>query len=173
MRTALVSLCCGLVTLLIGTAAAHAQALPEFEIQDQFETVHRSSDYGGQVFYVLGSDREGGDYNEAWADAIKAGLGSDAAAIPSFGIADLSAVPRVMERLVRPLFPSEPEKWALMDWDGVFKKTFGLVEGAANILVFDTGGRLVHQAHGTAVDPKAVAAIVETIHQQLDIAPTG
>ena len=72
-------------------------------------------------------------------------------------------VPFFLKGMVRGKFPQEPGEWVLLDWKGRFAKAYEWVEGESNILVFDAGGALVHQTHGTEV----VAAQVERVCSEL------
>ena len=51
-------------------AAAPAEELISFEIQDQFKRKHRDTDFRGRVLVLVGSGRKGSQFNDAWESAI-------------------------------------------------------------------------------------------------------
>lgn len=133
----------GLVTMV----NAQESRLIEFEMEDQHGNVHKSSDLENKVVIILGSDREGGDYNKLWAEPIADSLrsinGFDHVSI--LGVADLDAVPFFMKFMVKGFFPDDPSNQIMMDWDGEFAETYSFEAGHSNLVVFDTEKNKVYQ----------------------------
>lgn len=165
------SLFWGLCSLMVGAplsageARAQSTTLIPFEIEDQFEEVHRDADYANRILIVIGSDRDGSEFNPVWGEALTAALeGEDGyARIAMLPVADLQGVPFFVKGMVRGRFPEDPEQWVAMDWDGVFSEAYGFVESSSNILVFAPGGRLVQRAHGRELDAAVLQSLVSPI----------
>ncbi len=125
--------------------------LLNFELEDQFNNVHRHDDVRGTIVLLIGSDGGGSQFNGAWGEAIDEALedhpGYDQ--ISHLAYADLRSVPFFLKGFIRSKFPKNPAQWALMDWKGVIAKTYAFTPKASNILVFARDGTLVYQASGT------------------------
>lgn len=166
--------CLGLAGLMaIGPLAAQETALIPFELEDQFERTYHGSDYSDRIVVVIGSDRDGSEFNARWGEAIHDALDG----VPGFErvsfipVAHLVGVPFFLKGMIRGRFPKEPERWALMDWDGVFDEAYGLVPGATNVFVFDGAGQLVQRAHGRELDDAVLRGIVSPL--RILLAPSG
>ena len=157
--------------LLLGAVAAAAQTetLIEFELRDQFERVHRDSDFAGRVLYVIGSDKDGSRFNGPWAKAISGALGDrDRARLATFGLADVSGVPFFLRGFVKGKFPQERERWVLLDWKGRFRRAYGFEAGSANVLAFAADGRLAYRFDARQVEPAMLAGFVAKLRALLD-----
>ena len=71
--------------------------------------------------------------------------------------------------MIKGKFPQEPGQWTLMDWKGLFAKTYAFEPKASNILVFGPGGSLLVQTHGREVEDDKVAEIATRIRNVLDL----
>lgn len=156
---------CLLVLLGQRLAAAHEKRLIAFEIADQFETVHTQADYLGSPLIVIGSDRHGSQFSASWGRALRDTL----AGVPGtdelrfLRVADARGVPRLMRAFVREKFPKDKGKRALADWEGRFAEAYQFEKKAANILVFDTEGVLIHQVQVREFDRDQLAVITEKV----------
>jgi len=159
--------------LLLAPAFAHAAAgeaappgsLIDFVLEDQFEHGYTPETFAGRGLLILASDRGGAKFNPGWGDALRQALTAAGLrqAVEIVGVSDLRAVPGFLRGFVRGKFPDEPERWVLMDWEGIFAEAYDLEPKACNILLFDGAGRLLFLGHGREVDPATVDAVVEAL----------
>ena len=159
------------IGLVVG-APTHAQGLEllDFELEDQFDEVHRRSDVQSNIVLLIGSDKGGSQFNEAWGKTIHDAL-SDHPQYPQvshLAHADLRSVPFFLKGLIRSKFPQDPERWVLMDWKGIIAKTYDFVPKSSNVLVFAPDGTLVHHASGKEPDEESVTAVATALRELLD-----
>lgn len=162
-----------LAGLVAGTPAlslAEDQMLFDFEMEDQFRDVHRSSDVSGSIVVVIGSDKDGSEFNELWGQAIHEALLDHPRydRISFLPLADLRGVPFFLRGLVRGFMPDNNERWVLTDWKGLFPGTYGFEDKATNLLVFSQQGVLKHQHSGREPDDDAVETIVNLLRAMLE-----
>ncbi|MBT3316938.1 hypothetical protein HN388_03075 [bacterium] len=138
-----------------------AQDLIDFHIQDQFKQVHVTSDYAGEVVIVIGSDKNGCDYDKLWAAELSQKLGDSARVLP---VAHMKGVPFFLKGFIRGKFPKQPENWILMDWGGKFNKVYSFEPGLANILVFDRQGKQIFKAAAGELDQGIVSELILIIN---------
>ena len=150
----------------------HAETLHlvDFEIEDQFQNVHRRSDVEGNIVLLIGSDRGGSAFNGPWGKAIQDSLVDHPHydQISHLAYANMRGLPFFLKGMVRSKFPQEPERWVMMDYKGIIAKTYDFAPKASNILVFSPDGALVHQASGREPDDQKVEQIETVIRQLLD-----
>jgi hypothetical protein len=152
----------------LASSAQQAVLLP-FSLQDQFGTAHSDAEFRGEVLVLLAGDREGSKHTRAWKEALKAALSGvpGAEGVRFAGLADLRGVPGFLRGMVRSRFPKEPERWVMLDWEGLFGKGYGLERGACTVLIFDAQGRFAHRTSGKEPDPKAVEAAAAAVRALL------
>lgn len=152
-------------------AAPPAQAphgLVDFNLKDQFNQVYTPSSFQQPVLVFLCADRKGSDYTDKWQEVISSGLGSKRLEHVQFvNLADVSTVPFFMKGFVRGKFPQDRQHWSLMDWDGLFAKTYDMEADACTILVFDKSRSLVHQLSGREVEESNKKALVAALNKLL------
>ena len=165
MKTTIIWVMFGALPLL-----AQDATLIDFSIEDQLGATHSHRDYQGQVLVVLGSDQEGSQFNPLWVMAINDSLGSHPGfgEISFMGVADVSGVPFFIKPVVKRMFPSEEEKWVLLDWDGLFTGAYEFKPDSSNILVFDRRGRLVLREQGREVHVNTLRSILTVLTGLLD-----
>ena len=163
------------VAIWAQAAAGQTERLIEFEIRDQFDQIHVSSDYEADVLVIIGSDRGGSEYNARWATAIADAFRAEVASgqVEFLGVADLSVVPFFLRRMVRRRFPKDPNESVLLDWRGQFARTYGFESGDANIVAFSPGRELIHRSHGRSVTVEGLDAIVASIRSALAVRDTN
>ncbi len=140
--------------------------LIDFSIEDQFGSIHIRAEYNDRLVVVIGSDQGGSQFNPLWGAAIHDALGShpDYASIGFLAVADVSSVPFFLKGIVvKRMFPSEQDRWVLMDWDGLFADTYDFRPDSTNILVFNRLGRLVLHEQGREVQVHTIQAIVKVL----------
>lgn len=164
-----------LVLVLVGPTTTHGQdsTLIDFEIKDQFGRVHSHQDYINRVVVVIGSDKDGSQFNGIWDEAIHDSLENhpEYGRIAFLALADVRGVPFFIKGIVKGKFPKERDKWVLLDWKGRFTKAYRFDPGSTNILVFAPGGRLMHRVHGRGLEVDVLRGIVTTVRDVLDGQP--
>jgi hypothetical protein len=160
------------VASLIASTPTHGQDrdLLEFELEDQFKKTHRGKDFRGSIVLLVGSDKKGVQFNQAWVEAIGERLGDHPkySEISHLAHADLRGVPFFLKKMIRGKFPQNPDHWVLMDWKGSLSATYDFAPEASNVLVFAPDGALVHHASGQEPDEKAVAEVVAALRTLFD-----
>lgn len=160
-----------LLIIIFQPLAAQEPALIEFDLKDQFDREYSHESWQGKILIVIGSDREGSQYNERWGEAIHKALADS----PGFsyvqfvGVADLRGVPFFLKSFVKGKFPENRSKWLLMDWKGAFAKSYQFKGDVSNILIFAPRGERLLQKTVTQLDPAALDEIVQTVKAQMDM----
>ena len=139
--------------------------LIDFEMKDQFDSIHTDQMYRGGIIVLIASDRGGSEYNDKWARAIYGELKEDAVLdkIKWLAMADVSGAPSFLQGFIRGFFPKERESWVVLDWEGLFPQTYSFESDVSNILVFDPSGKLVYQGTGTEVEAGQATEIATRI----------
>ncbi|NKB67676.1 MAG: hypothetical protein GKR89_11485 [Candidatus Latescibacteria bacterium] len=155
-------------------ATAQDSTLVAFKLKDQFNREYSDKTWAHQLLVVIGSDRDGSQYNEPWGRALRDSLSTRAqgAKVHLVGLSDLRGVPFFLKGLIKSKFPQERDHWVLMDWGGLFPKTYRFVEKHCNILVFAPSGRLVWQTAVTQVQPTQMQSLLAALDKQLDQLPS-
>jgi hypothetical protein len=170
LLTGLVAFC--LLTTVAGVAVAAQSTLIEFALKDQFGAEHTQLQAAGKVVFILGSDGDGSEFNDAWGQTINEQL----AGHPQYQLlhqlpyADLSSVPFFAKGIARGMMPEEPESWVLTDWKGRIAKAYDFRDGATNMLVFAPDGTLTLQVAGTQLDQALLQTVISELSRQLDTA---
>lgn len=166
----------GVALLLIASTALagedHAVAgndlalrLIDFEMEDQFGAVHRRSDYEGRIVLMIGSDRNGSAYADAWRAALHDSLHTaplydeKVAYLP---VTDVHGVPFFLKGMTRRRFSQEPDEWALIDWEGTFAKAYGWRDGVTNVVLFAPDGSRSLHVFGREPHVGGLHVLVET-----------
>lgn len=168
--TAGIQVVCGLL-IIFSPLAAQESTLIEFKLKDQFDREYSSESWQGNILIVIGSDREGSQYNERWGEAIHKALADS----PGFshvqfvGVADLRGVPFFLKGFVKGKFPEDRSKWLLMDWKGIFAQSYQFKDDVSNIVIFAPGGERLLQKTVTELDPDILDEIVQTVKVKMDM----
>jgi hypothetical protein len=156
MKTGYFCLFTTILLLMMYSIEAVSQTAPalEFEMMDQFGSLHTEKDYLGGVTVIIGSDRGGSKYNGVWIKAIIDSLGNtfDTSQIKFLPVADVSSIPFFLKGYVKGKFPTGRKDWILMDWDGYFSETYQFAEESCNIVVFDKNGNFIYKTSGQKLD---------------------
>jgi hypothetical protein len=181
-----------MMALVFGSAASAQQPMMpptvQLSLYDQFETKHDLSELRGQVVILFYGDRDGMQENKDLGQRLHVqfhpsaagkppGTASDAPVIPLAGlpegamspnvrvipVACVGEVPGLVENIVRnQAKAASPKVPVWLDFGESMKNTFGIKEGAPNLAVIDTEGRLRWKAHGN-LDPATYARLVQVI----------
>jgi predicted transcriptional regulator len=157
---------------LMAAVPMHAEQLQllDFEIEDQFKNVHRRSDVQGNIVILIGSDKDGSPFNEAWGKAIHESLSDHPqyALISLLAHADLRGVPFFLKGHIRREFPQNPDQYVLMDWKGLIAKAYNFAPKSSNVLVFAPSGDLAHHASGREPDDETLDRLLTALRELLD-----
>lgn len=138
---------------LAATAASDAPCLDrlfEFEVEDQFKDDRTAADLLGRVSVVVWADRDAREFTDSWREAIESGLGDAIAAgdVQVRAWAHTKGAPFFVKGRVRGSFSEDRERWAFLDWDGLFRERYEPTDGEVNVFLFDRDGCLVERTTG-------------------------
>ncbi len=145
MRNVIYLLLWVLLVCVVGQTAG--SVLIDFELNDQFEKIHRDDDWRGDVVLLIGSDQKGSQFDAVWERAIRDSITGleDMESLRIVHVADVRGVPFFLKGVVRRKFPGGNASPIILDWQGRFATAYGFAKDKANILVFDRQARLQHQ----------------------------
>lgn len=154
-----------LVLVLAGAIFAQDSTLIKFNMEDQYKQEYCHDQFLGKVLIVLGSDREGSQYNEAWGRMIHDSLRSSELedSVTFVAVANLEGVPRLLRGFVRRKFPKNGHRSILLDWKGEFAKAYQYQDGCTNIQLFNRKGEIRHQFFGKEAGPQAIQELLKEI----------
>lgn len=165
------SLLCAALAFAFGWPAGAGEThLLDFELQDQFEAVHRRSDVEGTIVLLIGSDKGGSQFNQLWGKAIHDSLADHPrySQISDLAYSDLRGVPFFLKGMIRGKFPEDPKHWVIMDWKGEVAKAYDFAPESSNVLVFAPDGALVHHISGQEPDDEDIQEVVSKLRELLD-----
>ncbi len=143
------------------------QNLVKFRIKDQFDKLHTSGYYQNAVVVLVTGDRKGSDYIPQWAPALNDSVSSlvNSYRVKFLPVAHLKGVPFFIKSTIKGKFPKEKEKWSLMDYKGLFKKSYDLPDDMCSVLVFDRQGVLRLKKSVTDFDQHVQTEILVAIRR--------
>lgn len=133
--------------LFFGGESASAQKATEFTLADQFNNQTSVKFPAGKPVVLIFGDREGSEQIEGWVRPL---YGKFTDQIYIFGIAELSAVPRVARPVVRRLIKSKSKNSVMLDWSGAVSEAYDYEKEKANVFVIDKNGNIVAEKNGAA-----------------------
>lgn len=158
---------------LSGTASTNAPAVvatnlcPAFSLRDQFDTAHDFKFPRTKPAVLAVADKKGSDDIESWAQPLAERFG-ERIDIP--GLADVSAVPRLLRGTVQSRFKKAIAHPVMLDWDGKVAGGFHYTKGQANVYLIAADGRVLHHLVGRASADK-LAELGSRIEALLNEAP--
>ncbi len=123
----------------------HAPAV--LVLRDQFDAPQTLAFPTTNITFLTIADRTGSAQLAGWIAPVEHRFGKR---IDIRGIADVSAVPRVLRSLVRKKFRELQTYPVMMDWTGDAVKAFNYVPDRANVLVLDGRGWILLRCNGPA-----------------------
>lgn len=144
-----------------GAIPTHAPAM--LMLRDQFDAPQTLSFPTTNITFLTIADRIGSAQLAGWIAPVKQRFGGR---VDIRGIADVSAVPRLLRSLVRKKFRELQTYPVMMDWTGNAVKAFTYVPDKANVLVLDTHGQILLRASGPATD-RSVQYLCSVIERAL------
>lgn len=150
------------------TCLSQVTNLVSFEIKDQFKNVYTENSWPDKILIILGSNKSGSKYNPIWVKAISDSIQKilPKLAVKQVGVANLNSVPFFLKGFIRKKFPDDPENRILMDWNGLFSKTYNFIEGKSNILIFNLERDLVYQTTVKELDEIILTEILSILKKQ-------
>jgi hypothetical protein len=160
-----------LVTVATGVCAAPNSEPPStptnapssIELHDQFDAPQTLSFPATNVTLLTIADKKGSEQVAGWVAPLKQRFGKR---IDIRGLADVSAVPRLLRGMVRKKFQRLQTYPVMLDWSGAAVKAFTYVPDKANVLVLDGHGQILKRISGEA-NPKAVQDLCAAIDRAL------
>ena len=146
----------GFATVLRTTASEIACGAPTnapaaISLRDQFDALQELSFPTTNVFLFTIADKKGSEQIAGWVAPVKERFHER---VEICGIADVSAVPRMLRGLVRKKFRQAQTHSVMLDWTGETVKEFGCVSDQVNVFVVDGEGRILKRAVGPASEAK-------------------
>ena len=164
---------CSIIYLFVpGSLLSRDSTLISFKLEDQFGNEYTENDFLGRISLLIGSDKEGSQYNRLWASAIYDSLEEwgKTELVIMIPIADLRGVPFFLKGFVKRKFPKQRDNWVILDWKGRFPKSYDFVAHQTNLLVFDQKGNLIYFTHGEEPDHENIRSILLKL---ISLSPEG
>lgn|GEM_PF-931506 len=141
------------------------EELISFKLKDQFDRLHTDGRFRNAVLVVTWGDRRGSEYLENWDPALSDSLAAEIAGyrVRRLRVAHTKGAPFFVKGMIKDKMAKDPDRWTLLDWDGVFDQAYCCVEERANILVFDGGGRLINRWSASEADPVLLEEILAEV----------
>ena len=150
-----------------GAQAGPADHLVDFRIKDQFDRLHTSGSCRGAVVVVVARDRKGRQFVDQWEPGLRDSLAAPVARyqVRFVPVAHLKGVPFFIKGTIRNSLPQEKDAWILMDYEGLFKRTYAMADDVCSLLIFDRVGRLVTHHAVTDFDPVVQTEVIATVRE--------
>lgn len=149
------------------TLFAQDSTLVSFELKDQFDRLYTEKDFNGHIVIVIGSDKGGSQYNHSWGQAIHDSLVHEDSFehLKFLPVADLRGVPFFLKGIVKGKFSKDEENWVLMDWKGIFARSYQFEADASNIIIFESDGKLIHKTAVHELKQETLREILTVVKQ--------
>lgn len=144
-------------------AGTLTNAPASIELPDQFEQPQKLSFPNTNLTVLTIADRKGSEQIAGWVEPVAKRFGTR---VDVRGIADVSAVPRLLRGTVRSAFRKEQTHPVMMDWSGAVVKKFAPTEDATTVLLIDGQGKILRRYVGVA-KPAEVQELCKLIEQLL------
>lgn len=130
------------------TAASRASA-SEFALKDQYNRSYNVSFPRDKVLILVFGDRKGSSQIESWVRPLYEKYNDG---VDIYGVAELSAVPYLMQGVVRQIFKSQIRFSVMLDWSGKVSKSYNYQAGKANVIVINKKGEILFRQTGAATE---------------------
>jgi hypothetical protein len=117
------------------------------ELPDQFEKPQKLSFPNTNLTVLTLADRKGSEQIAGWVEPVAKQFGPR---VDVRGIADVSAVPRLLRGTVRAAFRKEQSYPVMMDWAGKEVAKFAPKENVTTVLLIDGQGKILRRYEGVA-----------------------
>jgi hypothetical protein len=140
----------GLSVALVAGAGGLTNAPARIELPDQFEQTQRLAFPNTNITVLTLADRKGSEQISGWVEPVAKRFGKR---VDVQGIADVSAVPRLLRGTVRAAFRKEQSYPVMMDWSGKEVAKFAPKENVTTVLLIDGQGKILRRYEGAAKKP--------------------
>ena len=117
------------------------------ELPDQFEKPQKLSFPNTNITLLTLADRKGSEQIAGWVAPVAQRFGKQ---VDVRGIADVSAVPRLLRGTVRSAFRKEQAHPVMLDWSGKEVAKFAPKENVTTVLLIDGQGKILRRYEGEA-----------------------
>ncbi len=132
----------------LGTEAGTLTNAPAcIELPDQFDKPQKLSFPNTNLTVLTLADRKGSEQIAGWVEPVAKRFGTR---VDVRGIADVSAVPRILRGTVRSAFRKEQTHPVMMDWSGKTVAKFTPKENVTTVLLIDGQGKILRCYEGVA-----------------------
>ena len=145
-------------------ATAPTNRCVDFELKDQFDQSHSLKFPSAKPIVLTVADKKGSDGVAAWAHPL--GVRFDER-IKICGLADVSAVPKMLRGYVQGKFKKAFTHPAMLDWDGKICAGFGYEKNQPNIYLIASDGRILLHRSGP-VSEAGLKEFGDAIEAELD-----
>lgn len=122
-----------------------------FVLKDQYNKTHSYGFPKEKVSVLLFADYKGHSQLEPWLRPLYNRYRDN---INIHGVADLSAVPGILQDMVRNAFRKQLDYPVMLDWRGTVSDRYAYQKGLANLLVINCAGKINLRLNGAATDAK-------------------
>lgn len=144
------------VTIHAASTTATNRAPSWIELNDQFDRPQTLSFPTTNVTLLTIADRKGAEQIAGWIKPVKERFGTN---LNIRGIADVSAVPGPLKKVVRKRFQKEHMYPVMLDWSGTVCAQFAYQPGLANVYILGSDGRIQGRFTGVASGTNLSAAM--------------
>lgn len=138
---------CFCVIARLAFAASPTNAPACIELPDQFEKPQKLSFPNTNLTVLTLADRKGSEQIAGWVEPVAQRFGER---VDVRGIADVSAVPRLLRGTVRSAFRKEQSYPVMLDWSGKEVAKFAPKDNVTTVLLIDGQGKILKRYEGAA-----------------------
>jgi hypothetical protein len=153
----------GLSVALVAGAGGLTNAPARIELPDQFEQTQRLAFPNTNITVLTLADRKGSEQISGWVEPVAKRFGKR---VDVQGIADVSAVPRLLRGTVRAGFRRDMPHPVMLDWSGTTIQKFAPKADVTTVLLIDGTGRILRQFEGAAT-AKQIEELIAMIEKML------
>lgn len=132
-------------------------------LRDQFDAPLTLAFPTTNIIFLTIADKAGSEQIAGWVAPVKERFDTR---VEICGIADVSAVPRLLRGLVRSRFQKAQSHPVMLDWSGDEVRAFGCVSDQVNVFVLDGEGRILKRIVGP-VNEAALREVLQVLDQAL------
>ncbi len=121
-----------------------------FTLSDQYGVEHSIAFPLDRPMVLLIADRAGSEQLDDWLVPLAEHYADE---LLIQGVAELSAVPRLLRPMVRALFRQDEAAPVLLDWTGDVANGFGARADVANVYLLAPDGEILHRVNGAFTTP--------------------
>jgi hypothetical protein len=131
----------------VATLARADAPAPDFELRDQYGTLHQVAFPKERVSVLAFADRVGSEQLEGWVRPLYERYRDT---IDINGVAKLAGVPAALRGMLRAIFRRNLKYPVMMDWTGAVSADYSCEARVANVVVLSPAGRIEYRFNGKA-----------------------